>query len=814
MRLRISALAVTAVTALALSALPAQAAPPDDFPPDPVGTVDPVDPALYDAVAGGRAVRVNVVTESPADLSATADAGETLHTFSEVPVQTLRVDAAGLDMLSGIPGILSVTEDVPVPPSLNETTSLIGADKAVQSGYDGSGSAIAILDTGVAQNHPFLRGRVTDQACFSTTDASYGSTSLCPGGADEQTGPGSADSESGPCATMGAACSHGTHVAGIAAGNGKDLGGAPRAGVAPGADIVAMQVFSRFTSSTYCGAQPSCVMSFTSDQLAALEKVYALKQAGKPIVAANMSLGAGRFTAACETDARKAIIDSLYGAGVATVVASGNNSYTNAVNSPGCVASAVTVGATTDADQLASYSNRGPLVDLFAPGHGVVSSVPADAYGTKNGTSMAAPHVAGALAVLRKAAPQAPLGELVQALAGTGKTITYTEGTTPRIQLDRAVAQVRANALPDPAAKPRPTTVTNTKQVLIPGMGRGSVLEEVEVTVPGNAPPDLEVEYGVDGVSRGTLNVDLIDPNGKVYVLATADPPDTDTAAAEPGGDELSTPQRAGPFYFSSVIDAGDSPASGTWKLRVENGNTEYDSRLVSWSLAFPNAAAGGQPVAVPDTGAAVTSPAVVSAVGGRASRVTQIQIDFTHERPADLAFRLLAPGGRTYELTSGIDYGDTGEVSRYYAVDAGESPADGTWTLEAKDAVTGEAGTLRGWKIVFPSLDNATSFAVPDNGSVMSMTDFWRIWGSAPNNLRVYVDITHERHGDLKLDLIGPRGEVYPLKAPGAQPGGRLKQVFEVDASASRSYGRWDLKVTDTVSGATGTLNNWTLAF
>ncbi|MCJ0869987.1 proprotein convertase P-domain-containing protein [Streptomyces sp. AP-93] len=808
MRLRIPAVVVTAVTALALSALPAQAVSPDDFPPDPVGTVDPVDPSLYDAVAGGKAVRVNVVTESPADLSSTADAGETLHTFSEVPVQTLRVDAAGLDMLSGIPGILSVTEDIPVPPSLNETTSLIGADKTAQSGDDGSGSAIAILDTGVSQNHPFLGGRVTDQACFSTTDPSYGSTSLCPGGADEQAGLGSADSESGPCATMGTACSHGTHVAGIAAGNGKDLSGAPRAGVAPGADIVAIQVFSRFTSSTYCGAQPSCVMSFPSDQLAALEKVYALKQSGKPIVAANMSLGAGRFTAACETDLRKALIDSLYGAGVATVVASGNNSYTNAVNSPACVPSAVTVGATTDADQLASYSNRGPLVDLFAPGHGVISSVPGNTFGTKNGTSMAAPHVAGALAVLRKAAPQAPLGELVQALAATGKTITYTEGTTPRVQLDRAVAQVRANALPAPAAKPRPTMVTDTERVHLPGMGRGSVTRQLTSTVPGNAPSDLEVEYAVDGVGWNTLDVDLIDPNGKVYVLDTA------AAAESSSGDELSTPQRAGPFWFSSVVDASGSPASGTWKLRLENGYTDYDSTMVAWTLGFPNGTAKAESITIPDTGAVVDSPAEVSGVGGLASRVAQVRIDLTHERPTDLVFRLVGPGGRTYDLANGFEPDDSGELQDLFAVDAGDSPADGNWTLKVQDNVTGATGSLEGWAITFPSLDNETVIAVPDNTSIQSTTEFWFARGSTPHNLRVYVDITHERHGDLKLDLVGPVGEVYPLKAPGTQPGGTLKQLFEVDAGGSRIYGRWTLKVTDTATGATGTLNNWSLAF
>ncbi|MER8044139.1 proprotein convertase P-domain-containing protein [Streptomyces sp. NPDC094032] len=813
MRLRIPATVATAVLALALGALPAQtalAAPLED--PDPVGTVDPVDPALYAEVTGGKEVRVNVVTASRADLASTASAGETLHTFSQVPVKTLRVDAAGLDTLSGIPGVVSVTEDVPVPPSLNETTTLIGADKTTVSGWDGSGSAIAVLDTGVAQNHPFLGGRVTQQACFSTTDATSGATSLCPNGTDEQEGPGSADSESGPCATLGAACSHGTHVAGIAAGNGKDLTGAPRQGVAPGAEIYAIQVFSKFTSAEYCGAQAPCVLSFTSDQLAGLEKVYALKQAGKPVIAANMSLGGGRYTSACTTDARKAIIDNLFNAGVATVVAAGNNAYTNAVNSPGCVPNAVTVGATTDADQLAAYTNRGPLVDLFAPGHGVVSSVPGNAYATKNGSSMATPHVAGALAVLRKAAPQAPLGTLIQALASTGKAVTYTEGTTPRIQLDQAVALVRADALPEPAAKPRPSTVTDTRDYLIPGRGSGSVTTvPLTTTLPGNAPADLQVEYSVDGVGFNNLTVDLIAPDGKSYRLETSATP---RALSE----ELSSPMVAGPIGSLRMIDASASPAAGQWKLRVENGYGTWEGTMLFWTLHFPAASSAPGTAAVPDLGS-VDSTATVSGFGGNASTATQVYVDLDHQRREDLELSLVSPGGKSYTLAPAGSLWGSGSTDYIYSVDASDSPADGTWTLRTRDAVTGNTGTLKHWSVGFLSYENQTPAAIPATGTVESASELEDGWslglpGNAPGAVRVYVDLTHQRVGDLKLDLVAPDGAVYPLKSAGGQPGGNLRQIFTVHPGASPVEGIWKLRIDDATAGNSGTLNNWSLVF
>ncbi|MFI5963933.1 S8 family serine peptidase, partial [Streptomyces asoensis] len=431
---------VTAMTVISLGAgTPAQASAPAGLPAAARATTGAVDPPLYDKTADGAKVRVNVLTERRADLSAAAAAGRTVQAFDALPLVTLKVDKAGLDELAAQSNVISVTEDVPVPPSLDQSVPLIGATAPAAAGVTGTGSAIAVLDTGVATNHPFLKGRVTTEACFSPADADYSATSLCPDGTQEQEGPGSADSGTGPCAAI-AECDHGTHVAGIAAGNGKNITGAPARGVAPGADIVAVQIFSEFTSEDYCGAGAApCVLSFTSAQLSALEKVWELKQAGTPIVAANLSLGGGRYVGACEDDPRQVMIDQLLDADVATVVAAGNNGYTDAVSAPACAPSALAVGATTDDDQLSAFTNRGPLLDLFAPGTGIVSSVPGGGYASKNGTSMAAPHVAGALAVLRQAFPAKSVTSLEALLKTTGRPLTYTGATTPRIDIGRAV---------------------------------------------------------------------------------------------------------------------------------------------------------------------------------------------------------------------------------------------------------------------------------------------------------------------------------------------------------------------------------------
>ena len=201
-----------------------------------------------------------------------------------------------------------------------------------------------------------------------------------------------------PCTFAPGDCQHGTHVAGIAAGSGASFDG-----VAPFANVIAINVFSRRTGSA-CGDNPSpCALSRVSDQIKGLERVIALRSSMR-IAAVNMSLGGGQFSANCDGDARKAAIDNLRSTGTATVISSGNDGSASAVSAPSCISTAVTVGSTTKTDAVSTVSNSSPLVELLAPGSSINSSVPGGGFGLKSGTSMAAPHVAGAWAVLRQVA--------------------------------------------------------------------------------------------------------------------------------------------------------------------------------------------------------------------------------------------------------------------------------------------------------------------------------------------------------------------------------------------------------------------------
>ncbi|MBX3326817.1 MAG: S8 family serine peptidase [Nitrospira sp.] len=356
-----------------------------------------------------------------------------------LPYVVLELDQDQLDNLTTAGQITAVEEDRIERAYLAQSVPLVNAPAAWDRGARGAGTAIAILDTGVDAAHGFLSGRVVEQACFSSNSPGQGASTVCPNGQTAQTGVGAA----APCNING--CNHGTHVAGIAAGRGTNF-----SGMAPDANIVAIQVFSRFTDQpggpTTCanvGIASPCILTFQSDQIRGLQHVRTLI-AARNIVAANMSLGGGRMTSSCDGDSRKTVIDQLRAAGVATVIASGNDGFTDAVGAPGCISTAVTVGSSTKSDGISGFSNSAPMVDLLAPGSSINSSVSGGGFAVFNGTSMATPHVAGAFAVLRSGVPGATVDRVQNALAATGRTITDTRNnlTRPRIDVGAALQQL------------------------------------------------------------------------------------------------------------------------------------------------------------------------------------------------------------------------------------------------------------------------------------------------------------------------------------------------------------------------------------
>ena len=176
------------------------------------------------------------------------------------------------------------------------------------------------------------------------------------------------------------------------------------------------------------------------------------------------------------------VITNLHGVGIATVAASGNARQSRALAEPACVPTAVSVGASTSGDTVPGFSNTAWFLSLLAPGVDIISSVPGGGFTEDTGTSMAAPHVAGAFAVLRQAVPGAGVDRILQALKDTGRSVRDQRSgiTTPRI---------RINAAREALLRPSAVIATNGT-----AFGAGQMVS-VTLTAanPGGTPLDLYV---------------------------------------------------------------------------------------------------------------------------------------------------------------------------------------------------------------------------------------------------------------------------------------------------------------------------------
>ncbi len=417
-----------------------------------------------------------------------------LHRYSYVPYIALELgpDAVAALEASGLAASLQL--DVAEPPALSGSIPLINADDAWAAGHEGTGQVVAVLDTGVDSSHPFVSGRVVEEACFSAGGD-------CPNASTIQLGAGA-----GVHCTYSGSCDHGTHVAGIAAGF--DAGGG--SGVARDADIMAVQVFTRFDDPADCGSNPvPCALSWSSDQLAGLERVYALRST-HTFASVNVSIGGGQYFATCDTDSRKAAIDNLLGAGIATVISSGNSGFEDSTGRPGCISTAVTVASSTKADARSAFSNTAPWVDLIAPGSDIYSSVPGGGFSFKNGTSMAAPHVAGAFAVIREAYPSASVASILSALQNTGPLIQVRSGPDeflPRIDITAAIAGLAAgnDIFANASLETLPASLTGSNEGATTEVGEPLTCDDPQII--GLSPLGATIWYGFTPTSSVPVDI-------------------------------------------------------------------------------------------------------------------------------------------------------------------------------------------------------------------------------------------------------------------------------------------------------------------
>ena len=691
--------------------------------------------------------------------------------FEDFPFIALQVGADGLRTLELLRGVVEVVEDQLNAPFLAESVPLVQADQVWPGGsaglaLDGGGTVVAVLDTGVDKTHPFLGGKVVEEACFSTNDVNSSATSVCPGSAESSFIEGSGM----PCESFG--CDHGTHVAGIAGGNGQDGAVAPFSGVAKGAKIMAVQIFTMISNSLTCSSfsLPSpCALAFTSDIMAGLQRVFN-RRAALNFAAVNMSLGGGRFDSNCDVDPLKPIIDSLRSADIATVIAAGNDGFTNALSSPACISSAVSVGSTEDgslgttADEVSSFSNSASFLSLLAPGQWIDSSIPGGGFANFAGTSMATPHVAGAFAILKQATPTATVDQLLSALQDAGLPVTDARNsiTKPRIRILDALSELPAlqfdSATYSVGEGEGSATITVTRTGSTTGV---SAVQYATSNGTATAPADYTAKSGTltfnAGETTKTFTIPIVNDtlaeNDETVNLTLSNP--TGGALGETAAAVLTIVDNdtAGTLQFGQ---ANYSVTEGTASVTITVIRTDGTASKVTVNYATSNgtATAGSDYTAKSGT---------LSFAAGQTSKTFTIPIinDTLHESDETVNLTLSNPtGGATLgtpdtAVLTIID-NDSGGVLQFSS--ATYSVNEGVLSGKAVIKVTRSGGSASGVTVNY-STGDGTATAGFDYTATSGMLTFGAGVTSKTFAIPIVKDTLDESDETVNLTLSDPTG-------------------------------------------------------
>ena len=484
----------------------------------------------------GQVAQTNAIKEAGGKIS---------HRFRLINSVAATIPASQLNALRSQANVKSVEPDGTIhafaDPELDASWGVkhIGAGDVHSAGNTGQGVKVGIIDTGIDYTHPELAAAYAGGYDFYNND---------PDPFDDN--------------------GHGTHVAGIIAAQ---MNGQGVVGVAPGARLYAYKVLGADGSGDYSGL------------IAALEQASLVDH----VQVINMSLGGS-----VASDALAAEVQAVYARGVIMVAASGNIDPSNfyqllygcPVAYPAAYSQVFATTYTNQNDALTGYSCTGPEVDFAAPGDSVQSSVPTGScmfcspsgYATESGTSMAAPHLTGTVALV-----------LAHGISNQGDPTTLADDVKAHLCADTTVG-FGVLSTPIPTSDPRYPKyfgcgVVNAAKALI-----------TDPPPTDGGPPTNHPPVAVDDSATTELNTPVT-----IDVLAN----DTDA-----DGDTLSISGVTTPAHGTAVVDNGKvdyTPAdsysgSDTFDYTVSDGNGGTDTGTVNVTVNGPPA--NHPPVAVDDS--------------------------------------------------------------------------------------------------------------------------------------------------------------------------------------------------------------------
>ncbi len=421
----------------------------------------------------------------------------------------------------------------------------------------GSGTVVAVLDTGITTHSDLGANILPGYDFISDTFVARDG-----GGRDSNPAdPGDWNPVAGECYAGSPVTNsswHGTHVTGTVAAVTNNAKGV--AGTAFSAKVVPVRVLGR------CGGLTSDI----SDAIiwASGGTVSGIPANANPAEAINLSLGGG---GSCSSTYQNAI-NGAVGRGTTVVVAAGNSNANVSGSVPANCANVVAVASITSTGARSSFSNYGSGIDVAAPGSAIVSTLNSgttspgsEGYASYNGTSMAAPHVAGVVALIQSVANPAKTPAQVEALL---KSSARAFPSTPSQPIGSGI--VNAKAAVDAAGGPPPSGQTYTNSADFTINDNATVSSPITVSGrTGNAPSNAAVAVNIVHTYIGDLKVDLVAPDGSVYVLHNR---------AGGSADNINT---------TYTVNLSSEALNGTWNLRVNDNANQDTGYINSWSVTF-----------------------------------------------------------------------------------------------------------------------------------------------------------------------------------------------------------------------------------
>lgn len=525
----------------------------------------------------------------------------------------------------------------------------------------GSGVVVAVLDTGRTAHSDLDNNTVAGYDFISDSTNARDGNGRDSNPQDE--GDWTSANECGYTHPARNSSWHGTHVAGTVAAVTNNSKGV--AGVAFSSKVQHVRVLGK------CGGSTSDI----ADAIvwASGGSVTGVPANATPAEVINMSLG-GKST--CSSTYQNAI-NAAVNKGSVVVVAAGNSNDDVANYTPASCNNVIAVAANDREGNRASYSNYGTKIDVTAPGgetgsstsNGVLSTLNSgsttpgsESYAYYQGTSMAAPHVAGVVAMMQSVSPKSP-ADVESILKNTARALpgTCSGGCGAGI--------IDANAAIDAVSGGGGGTLTEAQTVSSLSASTGQWIHYT-MSVPANAKNLLFK------ISGGTGDADL-------YVKYGSQPTDTSYDCR---------PYKAGNEESCSFA----TPSSGTWYVSLKAYSSFSGvSLLGDFDVTYTN----GTNYTISDN-STVESPISISGRNGAASASSKVSVDIKHTYRGDLVIDLVAPDGSAYRLkdSSGSDSADN--VLATYTVNLSAEAINGTWKLRVRDVYSGDTGYIDSWSL------------------------------------------------------------------------------------------------------------------